>query len=358
MKYKITIGVFLGIIFGFLFISILSKDLTISLSERRTLTTFPKITWEDILNKKVMNGIDNYALDHFAYRDKFRNLKALMELNVFHKLDNNNIYIKDNYIFKSSYPTNYESINNFIRKINSIKTNYLKENKVYYSIIPDKNYYLKNDNHLNIDYEDLIKKVNQGLEDMEYIDITATLSLEDFYKTDTHWKQQNIRKVVDKLSQQMFFPTGHLTYDEKTFNPFYGVYYGQAAFNLKADELVYLTNEVISNAVVDNYTGNNKVYDESKLGSMDSYGIFLSGATPLITITNPSNKDAKELIIFRDSFGSSIAPLLIESYSKITLIDLRYITPQLMASEIEFTNQDVLFLYSTLLINDSKSIKE
>ena len=34
----------------------------------------------------------------------------------------------------------------------------------------------------------------------------------------------------------------------------------------------------------------------------------------------------KELVIFRDSFGSSISPLLINYYSKITIIDNRYIS--------------------------------
>ena len=57
----------------------------------------------------------------------------------------------------------------------------------------------------------------------------------------------------------------------------------------------------------------------------NSYDIFLSGATPILFIENQNNKDNKNLIIFRDSFASSLVPLLIEDYSKITLIDLRYV---------------------------------
>ena len=34
----------------------------------------------------------------------------------------------------------------------------------------------------------------------------------------------------------------------------------------------------------------------------------------------------KELVIFRDSFGSSLSPLLVKYYKKITLIDNRYIS--------------------------------
>ena len=91
---------------------------------------------------------------------------------------------------------------------------------------------------------------------------------------------------------------------------------------------------------------------------MDKYDLFLSGATPIIQIRNSNATTDKELLIFRDSFGSSIAPLFTQAYSKITLIDIRYISTDLISNYVKFNdNQDVLFLYSTLLINESGSLK-
>lgn len=58
-------------------------------------------------------------------------------------------------------------------------------------------------------------------------------------------------------------------------------------------------------------------------------------------------------MLFRDSFGSSIAPLFLENYSKITLVDLRYISKDVLENYIEFDKQDVLFLYSTLVLNQN-----
>ena len=81
--------------------------------------------------------------------------------------------------------------------------------------------------------------------------------------------------------------------------------------------------------------------------------MFLDGATALIEIENVNNNTDKELIIFRDSFGSSIAPLLVDSYKKITLVDLRYMSYELLEEYIKFENQDVLFLYNTLIINQN-----
>ena len=99
------------------------------------------------------------------------------------------------------------------------------------------------------------------------------------------------------------------------------------------------------------------VYNKEKLTSIDSYEIYLDGASSFIEITNPNSNNNKELVIFRDSFGSSITPLLIKYYSKITVIDNRYINSDNFLKLIEFNNQDVLFLYSTLIINTSNTLK-
>jgi len=62
-------------------------------------------------------------------------------------------------------------------------------------------------------------------------------------------------------------------------------------------------------------------------------------------------ENSRELILFRDSFGSSIAPLLLDGYSKITLVDTRYIHPDLLGKFVDFRGCDVLFLYSILVLN-------
>lgn len=100
-----------------------------------------------------------------------------------------------------------------------------------------------------------------------------------------------------------------------------------------------------------------KVYDEAKLGSRDLYDIFLSGSEPLLTIENPDADTEKELVLFRDSFGSSLAPLLLQGYRKVTLVDIRYMDPKLLSNYVNFQNADVLFLYSTLVLNSSGALR-
>jgi len=76
-----------------------------------------------------------------------------------------------------------------------------------------------------------------------------------------------------------------------------------------------------------------------------------------VTIDCPAAQTDRELIVFRDSFGSSLAPLLTGVYSKITLVDLRYFHSALLGEALEFTDQDVLFLYSASLLNNSTSMR-
>lgn len=356
MKDKIISILFVAFLFIFLILNLLINDKLISYSERRKLETFPKISIEDIMDTSFQNDFDKYALDQFIFRDNFRSLKANINYNVFNKLDNNGIYVVDDYIFKSEYPTNIKSINNFIDKINEVNNYLTEDNRAYHAIIPDKNYYLDSKYYLNIDYDLLYEKAKNI--NYKYIELRDVLKLDDYYKTDTHWRQENLDKVVNVLSENMNFKVESL-YKENKYSPFYGVYYGQAALNKGYDELIYLTNDTILNSDI-TYYGNDKisgVYPIEKLQSMDKYDIFLGGASPYIEIKNPSNESGRELVIFRDSFASSLTPLLIEAYSKITLIDLRYISSDIYLDLIDFNNQDVLFLYSTLIVNNSGTLK-
>ena len=93
-----------------------------------------------------------------------------------------------------------------------------------------------------------------------------------------------------------------------------------------------------------------------KLNGLDKYDVYLSGAKALLEIETNSSSD-KELIVFRDSFGSSLIPLLVSSYSKITVIDTRYISPKILDNYIDINNQDVLFIYNVSIINNSYSLK-
>ena len=126
------------------------------------------------------------------------------------------------------------------------------------------------------------------------------------------------------------------------------------------DALVYLTNPILDGCTVYNYeTGKTTgIYDMDQLAGDDPYEVFLSGAAALLTIENPACTDGRELVVFRDSFGSSIVPLLAGAYSKITLVDIRYVDSNYLPNLVDLsTADDVLFLYSAMILNQSTMLK-
>ena len=68
-------------------------------------------------------------------------------------------------------------------------------------------------------------------------------------------------------------------------------------------------------------------------------------------IDNPNALTEDELIVFRDSFGSSILPLIAEAYRTVYVVDIRTVSPATLGSVIDFSGKDVLFLYSTTVLN-------
>lgn len=353
MQNKIVVIGFVTILFAIFLANIITKDKIISVSERRKLAQFPDFKISKLIDGSIINDWEKYVEDQFIERDLFRTIKSFWSINIFAQKDNNNLFEKDNAIYKMDYQLSENNIQKSCAKIKEVYEKYLKGKNVYYSIIPEKNYYLENDDHLKLDYDKLEKIIKNSLTELNYIDIRRGLKLEDYYRTDLHWKQENLQQVVQIIQKDMDLDIKEVNYEIKNKGEFYGGYYGQLATNVNPDNINILTNETIESCITYNYETkeNASIYVETN--SSDRYDIFLSGATPLISIENPNSQTDKELLLFRDSFGSSMAPLLVENYKKIILIDLRYISSSILDNYIDFNNQDVLFLYSTTILNQN-----
>ena len=334
----------------------------ISESERRKLQQFPAVSVKELLSGDWMEDFESYTLDQFPLRDTFRRVKALIHYNLLGQKDNNGIYIADGYAAKLEYPLNENSLNNALEKFRKIYDKYLTGSKVIFSVVPDKGYFLAEANgYPAMDYEALMDTMAAGLPWAEFVDISGELTLESYYKTDTHWRQEKILGVAQKLCEALgadAFEQEELV-SEVLERPFYGVYYGQVALPMDAEQMYVVRQGILENFTVYNHENGKTtgIYDWSKLESQDLYDVFLSGAAALLTLENPTGNSDKELIIFRDSYGSSLIPLLLKDYAKVTVIDTRYIAPDLLDRFVDFHGQDVLMLYSTLLLNNSFSLK-
>ena len=71
------------------------SPMTHSDAERRPLATVPSVSVENIENGEFMTEFEDYTLDQFPLRDKFRALKAFVKLRILGQKDNNDIYMDE-----------------------------------------------------------------------------------------------------------------------------------------------------------------------------------------------------------------------------------------------------------------------
>ena len=334
-----------------------------SITERRHLAKCPTLSLSSVANGSFMNGFEKYMLDQFPLRGGFRTLKAYANAKVFMQKDNNGLYSVGEHLSKLDFPTDFDSVDRAAQRFRYVYDTYIRNSgtKTYLSVIPDKNVFIASQNgYPDKDYKALAERLGNGFTEAKYIDISGLLSADDFYYTDSHWRQERILKVADEIADKM--GTERIGQCEKhdVGVSFYGVYYGQAALPHASERFFYLDNAVIHGLKVCNAETSSDipVYDLGAAAGRDPYEMFLGGARSIITLTNPNAAKKRRLIIFRDSFGSSIAPLLAAGYSEITLVDIRYILPSSIAKFIDFSEAcDALFLYSASVINNSETIK-
>ncbi len=333
-----------------------------SLSERRPLAQLPEFSTKTVLNGSFMKEFEKYTLDQFPLRDTFRTAKSLFHQRVLGQSDNNGIYLTDGFAVKQEYPLEQTSLDHAISRFGRVYEKYLTDSEVFFAIVPDKGQYLaEKSGHLTLDYGQMQSYLEEKLPWATHISLLDSLTAEDYYRTDTHWRQENLFEAAKTLCDALNVTAPDpADYTQTAIDrPFYGVYYGQTALPMKPETMYIMESELLRDcAVYDHESGKTgDIYDKTKLDSKDLYDIFLSGSRSLLTIVNQSAKTDRELIVFRDSFGSAMIPLLLTDYAKVTVVDIRYIQPDLLDRFVEFHGQDVLFLYSTLVLNNSETIK-
>ena len=334
----------------------------LSEAERRPLAQMPDITGEKLLDGSFMADFEKYSLDQFPLRDTFRKVKSLFHFYALNQSDNNDIYLADGYAVKQEYPMNVDSLYHAAERFNHLYEKYLKDSNIYMAIIPDKGSYLaEQSDHLTLHFGKLNTILRDKMPWATHIDLYNSLSIDNYYRTDIHWRQERLLDAAGTLCNALGVSApeaGEYT-PVALERPFYGVYYGQAALPMEPETMYLMESQLLKDCRVYDYESGNygDVYDLSKLDSRDLYDVFLSGSRSLLTIENPNAGTDRELILFRDSFGSAIAPLLLKDYAKVTLVDIRYIQIDVLDRFLEFNGQDVLLLYSVPVLNNSQTIK-
>ena len=356
MKRKASIAtaaVFLAVLFGFSLLHLALPDREVSRSERRRLAQLPP------LSSGFSDKLEEYMLDQFPLREQLRTVNSLVRLYGLGQADIHGIYLQGGVAFRMDGPLQEKQVRHAAAVFSAVQEKYFPSLPAHYVIVPDKNAKAET-GRPRLDTETMRGIVREALPGMTEIDIWDLLSADDYYKTDPHWRQERLLPVAAAICKALGADAPG-TFTEKALSPFYGAYYGQAALPMAPDTLTYLESADTKAAEVTGpeLDGAQPVYRPELLDGTDGYDVFLSGAQAVLTVTSPNVHNGRHLVLFRDSFGSSLAPLLLGSFERITLVDLRYISAARLADYADLSDAtDVLYLCSTAVWNNGGTLRE
>lgn len=377
-KKKIAAVVFLLALVCVPVAEFLLPDQAVSKTERRKLAKKPVFTVAAFWDGTYMEQLETYFSEQFPVRDGLRTVKAETETALLGKADTNGYFKVEDGIYHLEAELNEKNVGRVADSIEKLCTEQFQNADCYVAVIPDKNYYLaaqcedagsENEkwkgsilkHYPTLDYARLDEMIQAEIPSAQKINLYDKLHLEDYYRTDLHWKQEKITGVVDTLVQSMGQQTNTVSVGwQIATEDFVGAYGAASALKTTPDTVIYRTDASIERMQVYDYERKQyvSVYAPEKIGGMDDYDFYLWGARALLTIQNPECHNGKKLLLFRDSFGSSIAPLLAEYYEEVTLVDLRYVSASHALELLGDTEyQDVLFLYSAPILNHGDSLR-
>ena len=128
----------------------------ISLSERRQLAQFPQVGGKEIISGKFMKEFEKYASDQFPLREEFRQVYGTVSTEILRQSDMDGLYLMEDMAIAKEYPLREKSLQHAVDIFQNIYDRYLKEKggEIYLSLIPDKNYFLREDQRvLSMDYD-------------------------------------------------------------------------------------------------------------------------------------------------------------------------------------------------------------
>jgi hypothetical protein len=360
----LTIAVCALVIGGFALANLLMPDPEVLTSERRRPAELVAFTPENLASAYWMSSFEDHAADVFVLREPLRTLRAATLLDVFRLCDKDGLYLGVAGAGKIE-PLQTAAVAQSSGKIGRIATDLLQrypDLQIYYTVIPDKSTV---DGHAGVGFDVQQAEVllGQQLPSATRIALAEVLWAADYYRTDLHWDQVALIRaggVLDTLGASMGFSTAPAAnYQVHEAGAFEGVYPGQLALPMQADTMRYLTDTTIDDLEVSYFDPSSgalatgSLYDLEAFAGRDPYDIFLAGSQPLVVLENPNALRQRELYLFRDSFGSSLGPLLAQGYSKVTLIDLRYLDYRALERYISIEpDSDVLFVYSGQILNN------
>ncbi|MCD8016735.1 MAG: hypothetical protein LUE97_02810 [Oscillospiraceae bacterium] len=303
-----------------------------SQQENRYLASAPSFSFEALASGEFTQDFEEYVTDQFPLRDGWITAKAASELAA-GKGQNNGIFLcgGDTLIEPFTAPESAK-LDSAVSAVNALCGNI--DVPVFLALVPTAAeiwadalpYGAANDSQ-----SEIIAGIYSAVS-ADTVDICSALAAhadEDiFYRTDHHWTTLGAYYAYAEICAAMGLePTPLSDYTPRTVTEeFCGTSCSASGFTwVEPDSITVYAEQ--GGAVITNYSGGEAaagtLYDESYLTVKDKYSYFYGGNTPLLTIETEV-RDAPSILIIRDSYMDSLSPFMLDNFSEIHIVDLRY----------------------------------
>ncbi|MDY5435238.1 DHHW family protein [Peptostreptococcus porci] len=361
---------FVVLLFVVMFLNIITPTSKTSVAENRELQQRPSMSLSRLLDGKFASEYTKFLSDQFINRDGLIKIKAKFDL-MTGKKEINGVYIaKNDYLMEgfkrsddNSTLSKLSEINKFTNNNTGLKVSMmLVPNKVeiYSNLLPK-----SNPNDSQKEYVNFVKKnLDSKIKVVELFDVFEKNknNIDLYFKTDHHWTTDGAYLAYVEYCKALNLEPINENILERNLasDSFKGsLYYKNGAEIGFPDELyLYLNKNEDKPVLVKYYDDLKKVpslYDVSKLQGRDPYEVFTGGNHTQIKIrTNIDTK--RKLLVVKDSYANAMLPFLVNNFSEITIVDLRYFTGSLQDVIQNNELTDVLFLNNINTFNTDSSI--
>ena len=368
----ILIWLFCLIIFGVSGLHLLSQDLKFSESENRVLSQFPKLSISSVVDGSFMKGFETYLTDQFPLRDNLISVKTFAGRLV-GKNEENGVFIgKNGYLFDSQTPLDKKQVKDISKAVLAFKEKH-QDFKTAFVLVPNSTYvyseylpkYLELDNH-----RQLISYVHKQINDDSILWPAASKLLKAqaentqlYYKTDHHWTTRAAYILFKDLALAWGLENDEKAIDDKfsfyeVSDSFEGTLASTSGVHDSKDKIEICVPEKSEGTYVVNFESSGdktaSLFFKDKLKSRNHYEVFLGGNYDKVIISTVSSSK-RSLLLIKDSYANCMIPMLTPYFSKIVVIDPRYLTDSLdsIVKENDFSHMMYLYNVNTLLEDSS-----
>lgn len=341
-------------------------------NEKRVLSEAPQIDAAGIADGSVFRSIESYLSDHFPGRELWVGANAYLENAEGRGATEDIVRGTDGWLFTAPVSDDRETLWDNMQAI----TTFVEKQSVPVTMmaVPSAGAVVSGKLpalHMPYPDADLLEEARRiAGNTLHWVDLyTDFCSAEQperlYYRTDHHWTSEGAYRAYCLLMEELgqsSVPRDDFTVEQ--ISGFYGTSYSKSGLWLTEPDTLELWTGSDIQAVTTVYDANRAdpvtregMFFREYLEDADKYPVFLGGNHARVHIE--TNADSgKRLLVIKDSYAHALAPFLVEEYSTIDLIDLRYFKQQTISSWLEENPADeILLVYGLSSLAEDKNLQ-